>query len=614
MRSWFTWIALVAISSTAFAQDAGKSVQLPGRLDSVTVYRGQALVARLVDVPAPGGLREVVVTDLPVQVVPSSLFAESVEGAEVRSVLFRERAVSQDVREAVRKFDEQIRAAQDEQAANQRAMQTLAEQKVYMDKLQGFIAPTAQTEMSKGVLNAETLKTLTAFQFEQRASIAAGELKLAKEGRDLGEKLAILQRQREELNGGSGKTVREAVVFANFPANGGKLRVRYLVNGATWSPSYNVRGEAGAKQATLEYNASVQQQSGEDWGDVQMTLSTATPSLVAMGPTLNPLAISLTALSRAQAGGGGAGEDLDYSAGKKQLKDKLSAVNSQRNIDNNGYTQLRDRSYSISGVMTPITKPGEQGEQLDRKLNELADDLQMFEFRANVTRDRSGIATMPTETVSVTYQLANRTSLPSRPDTQLIQVAAMPMTAEFYKIAVPVLSSYVYDQATLTNDGKMVLLAGPMASYWGGQFVGGGQIPTVAIGETFDVGFGIDSSLRATRELVAKTDSMQGGNKVLNFSYHLTVENFGTTAAVVRVMDRQPTSKDNDVKVTLVSSSKEVSDDALYQQRELKKGMLRWDLPVAAQSINGKAAVVDYQLKLEYDRQMTITGMPVAQK
>ncbi len=66
------------------------------------------------------------------------------------------------------------------------------------------------------------------------------------------------------------------------------------------------------------------------------------------------------------------------------------------------------------------------------------------------------------------------------------------------------------------------------------------------------------------------------------------------------------------MKITLVSSSKDLSKEELYQQKELKKGMLRWDLPVAAQSIDGKAAMVDYQLKLEFDRQMTITGMPVA--
>ena len=40
----------------------------------------------------------------------------------------------------------------------------------------------------------------------------------------------------------------------------------------------------------------------------------------------------------------------------------------------------------------------------------------------------------------------------------------------------------------------MVLLAGPVASYMAGQFVGHADIPTVAAGEQFDVGFGIDSS------------------------------------------------------------------------------------------------------------------------
>jgi hypothetical protein len=38
----------------------------------------------------------------------------------------------------------------------------------------------------------------------------------------------------------------------------------------------------------VEYNASIEQMSGEDWSDVRMTLSTATPSLVARAPELHP--------------------------------------------------------------------------------------------------------------------------------------------------------------------------------------------------------------------------------------------------------------------------------------------------------------------------------------
>src|SRR5688572_20826655 len=105
MRFWHVLAVTFVLSTTSWAQTApAKSVEVRGKIDAVTVYRGQALVARVVDVPAPGGLREIVITDLPVQVLPNSLFAESLDGAEVRSVLFRERAVSQDVREEVRKL------------------------------------------------------------------------------------------------------------------------------------------------------------------------------------------------------------------------------------------------------------------------------------------------------------------------------------------------------------------------------------------------------------------------------------------------------------------------------------------------------------------------------
>ena len=72
-----------------------------------------------------------------------------------------------------------------------------------------------------------------------------------------------------------------------------KLRLSYLVNNASWTPSYNVRATAARDEITVEYNASIQQMSGEDWNDVEMVLSTATPSLVATAPKLEPLAIKL---------------------------------------------------------------------------------------------------------------------------------------------------------------------------------------------------------------------------------------------------------------------------------------------------------------------------------
>lgn len=602
-------LAIYSIPPVATAQTT-RPGELRGKIDAITVYRGQALVTRLVEVPGPGGLREVVVTDLPHSVIPGSLYAESADGVEVRSVRYRERPVAQDVREEVRQLDEQIRGVQDQLATNQRSAQVLEEQKQYLAKLEQFTAPTAQVELSKGILNAETLKSLTLFQFEQRQQLAENQLKLAREQRDLNEKMALLQRQRAELTGGSARTVREAVIFANLPAAGGKLRVRYVVSNATWMPSYNVRAERGGaapdagaapQRVTLEYNASVQQTSGEDWTDVQMTLSTATPSLVAMAPALDPLDIALAPVASQQ--GRAQVAQREYLSGKLELKQRRDEID-----------VLRQNAYhDPAPANAPGSQPGGTPDaSFDKRLNQVAGEMQVLELFASGARDRDGPdgrGAVGDESVSVTYQLPARTSLPSRQDLQLIQIATMPLKAEPFKLAIPVLTSYVYDQATVTNESRMVLLAGPVASYAAGQFVGRGQIPTIAIGETFSVGFGIDTSLRATRELLDKTEVAQGGNKVATFNYRLAVENFGQSAARVRVVDRLPTSKDNDLKITFVSSTKDVSGDETYQQTERKKSILRWELEVPPQAIGPKAASLDYQYRLEYDKQMTIAGL-----
>ncbi|MCI0630557.1 MAG: DUF4139 domain-containing protein, partial [Phycisphaerales bacterium] len=148
--------------------------------------------------------------------------------------------------------------------------------------------------------------------------------------------------------------------------------------------------------------------------------------------------------------------------------------------------------------------------------------------------------------------------------------------------------------------------------YLGGEFVGHGKIPTVAAGEGFTLGFGIDSSMRAARELYEKDETLQGGNRVVNLTYRLMIENFGAQNATVRVLDRQPMSNGSEVKATLVSNSPKVSEDAAYKQNDFKKGILRWDVPVPAQAIGASAAAVEYQLRLEYDKQMSITGVALA--
>jgi hypothetical protein len=612
------------VPAVAIVAEQNKSNTVQGKIDEVTVYRGQALVTRLIEIPGDAGLHEIVVSDLPERIEPGSIYAESAEGVEVRSVRYRIRPVERDVRAEVRKLDDQIRQMQDQLHANETQEKVLADQTVYLGKLEQFTAPTANAELTKGVLNAETLKALTKFQFDMRGTIADQLLKLSLEKRDLNDRLAVLNRQREVVSGGSAKTIREAVVFVQSKIAGGKLRLRYLVDGATWDPSYNVRTDAKRQKVLVEYNASIEQMSGEDWTDVTMNLSTATPSLVAKAPMLEPLTIALSLGNPAQPAT--KSSTSAYFSAKKNLEEKRRQIELNRNLSGvGGGGGFGPAGVPQANAQPPMQQEAQglnapsqgqvaamQTETYDATLNDVARESQVLDLVLTAKVDSSAKPSHnePGEGVSVSYQLAGRTSLPSRSDRQLIQIAALPMKAEFYKVAIPVLTSAVYEEASVVNDGKLVLLNGPVATYVAGQFVGHGEVPTVAVGESFTIGLGIDSSLRAQRELLKKTESIQGGNRVVEFTYQLGVENFGAEPAQVRLMDRMPTAKESEVKLALVAPGQELSTDPQYQQRERKKGLLRWDVKVPAQAIGTKLTTVQYQMEMEYDKQLSIAGLP----
>ncbi len=620
--AWFVCSIVTTLST-----GAAEPVVIDGRVSAVTVYQGQALVTRELEVPEANGLLEVVVTNLPENVLPGSLFAEPTDGVQVRSVRYRARPIEEDVRKEVRELDQQIQGVQDKLAAVAEERTLLVQRKAYLTQLEHFSAATSQQELKSGVLNAETLKDLTQFLFSERDAISKRELELALEERTHSQERDLLTRKRDTIASGSSRTVREAVVFINAPqAGAAKLRLSYLVNNASWSPSYNVRATAARDQITVEYNASIQQMSGEDWNDVEMVLSTATPSLVATAPKIEPLAIKLGPLEQVQLR-----QSLPAAEKYKQVQQNLAqlgrlrgkqamveqeAANAPAEDESNPFGDGGGRGGFGGGAMgggvggwdfaAATTASADQG------LNRAARELQLLDINCPISELRSEGKSLaePTEGVSVSYQLANRTSLPSRSDRQLIQIASVPLKCDFYRLASPVLTSFVYEEARLTNSSDLVFLAGPVATFLGGQFVGRGTQPTITVGESFTVGLGIDASLRAERELVKKDEQIQGGNRVVDFTYELSLENFGTTPAKVRLLDRLPTVGQDDIKVTLVKSDEPVSDDATYQMTDSKDGILRWDVEVPAQAVGPKQKVLRYTMQIEYDKQLSIVGMP----
>lgn len=596
----FTVIAVLFLVMLAVPARPAVGQEAESQIAEVTLYRDQAQVVRSVEVPAGQGPIEVVVTGLPEQILGSSLFAEGGEQVDVRAVRFRQRVVGQEPREEIRELDDQILAKSEEMEANTAMQQLVQSHLSYLSKLEGFVAPTATAELSQGVLDAEQLRETTQFIYEERAEATRQMLALRSEARVLQRDFATLQQQRNQIAGRSQNVVREAVLFLDRrEAGASTVRLTYQVGNCGWAPSYNVRGDLEQGTIRLEYNAIIRQMTGEDWEGVTLTLSTATPMISASGPAMAAFPVSLVP--------GSPRRPADAVPGRGGMNGAFAADEAaDLGREYNQLQQLQlDAALSNSNAVN-------LADNLDASWrgNEFAARRQVLELSAGLAaiEQAEHVAGGPVRGVSISYVLDAPVTLQSRSDQQMTRVMQSEMAGEFYHVASPVLTSFVYREAEIENSSGRDLLNGPVSVYLDGRFVGRTEMVSVTRGQKFVIGFGADPQLHTKRELVSRDEDAQGGNTLLAFEYRLSIENYSDTPAQVRLMDRIPTFRNgDDVKITIADMSDELSEDPTYLRLMRPEGILRWDTTVPAGAGGEDAHVVSYAFNLEFDRNFVLS-------
>ncbi len=548
-----------------------------GAISKVTVYRGQALVTRTISVDLPPGASELIVRDLPPKIVSESIYAQTSDDTKVLSVRYRERAVREDTREEVKQLDAKIedvkhklKCAKEEQDLNARQW------KMY-ENLKDFTIDAEKTDLKRGVLVYEPLQSLTELIETKGKDYLQRKLKLDDSIAESQEELELLERKRSELVAGQSRTEREAILFISRADNSKvDIELSYLVEGANWQQQYNLRADPRRSQVLIEYNAVVNQTSGENWYGVTLWLSTAEPTKVAAAPVLDPMLVGLS--SRIQA----------------QQAPQPPMLQSD---------QIRQFQKSRKNYI-------KQGIAANTKLNELAIQNQVLFLNVDQRRAQEfqqKIAEISrTEGVSVTYELPGKLTLPSRSDQQLVSIASITAKADLTLVATPLLTDYVYLQADLFNDSDIVLLPGQAGMFRKGEFVGKGQLPQVTVGETFTAGFGIDSQVRVVRELEDKKSRIQGGNRIDTYDYRIALSNYKNEPVELQLLDRLPYTEDASIKIELGETNPQLCKDSEYLRTARKKGILRWDLNLEPNTVEVDATVVKYSFTMEYDRNMQI--------
>lgn len=559
------------------------------RVVHVTVYPNSALVTREVDVPAGTGTVELVVTPMPAQTVNSSLYSEGSEGIRILTTRFRTRPIKEDTREEVRKLEDDIRKLQTTCERLQSDMQTLDQNLKMLAKMEDFTSVTTKTATEKAALNSESCIALAKYVMDSRAEKAKELVGLKQQWQTSTEEMEFAKRKMGELSAGTARVERDAVIVVDkVNASAGKVRLNYLVDAAAWRPQYKFRAAKDEKGAVqVEYLAAVIQQTGENWNDVNITLSTAAPSLNATPPDLHMLEVAVG--PRGQPTPMPPGISGPHKA-EFDMKRKEQIIAAQRNyVEKN--TADAVKQFNEAAAL----------DQTWHLLYSSRDEL------ASVIKGKAGHASSE-EGPSVTYDIQTRLSVPSRSDEQMIEVTKFDMEPEYFYKTVPVLAAHVYRQANLTNKSKFVLLPGEATMYMGNDFVGRMALPLVAIGEQFTVGLGVDPQLQVQRVMVDKNRTTEGGNQVFKFEYRILVSSYKPEPVNVQVWDRLPLAEKEAVGISLLKTSPELSKDGLYVRESKPINLLRWDLKVEPTMNGEKALPINYEFQMALDKNMSIGG------
>ncbi|VTU00065.1 Uncharacterized protein OS=Rhodopirellula sp. SWK7 GN=RRSWK_00794 PE=4 SV=1: DUF4140: DUF4139 [Gemmataceae bacterium] len=603
MRFRLSLLSLAVLMSAAARADDKAEVVRPAasKITAVTVYSNTALVTREVTAPDAAGLAEVVVSPMPPYTMQSSLYAEGTDNIRVLSVRFRTRAIAEDTREEVRKIDAQIKTLTAKQQALEAELKTIGENLKLLDKMEGFTAKSLEHLTDKGLLDTEKIIALAKFVQEDRTKRSKEQLAVKQQLEEVQAQLAFAKRLHDEKSGGVVRNERDAVILVDKKQGGGTIRLNYLVSSAAWRPQYKFRtGGKEKDQVVVEYQAAIEQKTGEDWTNAQITLSTAQPLLNAAPPDLKALAVGVTAGGHVAANPGDARAPAPVPPGLA-AGDKLSSRAFQESLEK----ESKSLRSQVAGNYAQ--KKAFEAEKLQNDAAALEQFSDLFvssdEFIKADFRPVPGGNDGP----SVTYVLKPRLTIPSRNDEQVVEITKLDFAPKFYYKAVPVLTANVYRLADLVNTSDVVLLPGEATMYLGGDFVGSAKIPLVAVGKPFTVGFGVDPQLQVSRILVDRTRTTQGGNQVLTFKYRILLTSYKSAAVPVQVWDRMPHAEAAmTIAVNLKDPKPDLSTDPLYVRDEKTKGLLRWDVTVDPKQNGEKALAIDYEFKMELDKNVNI--------
>ncbi len=330
-------------------------------------------------------------------------------------------------------------------------------------------------------------------------------------------------------------TVSSEEIVAGF------IDVNYIVNDASWSPKYDLRANGVDAPVELTYKANVYQNSGENWNDVNLRLSTNNPY-------------------------------------KSKVKPVLPVWYMNYYNPNMYYNQRSNKNY-MGGVQPGLVD--------DARLS-----YEMKEEELAPAQTSAYYATMNENLTNIEFDISIPYSIPSDGQNHMVAVKTEKLDAKYQYYMVPKLDKDAFLVADVRGFEELNLLPAQANVYFEGTFIGETMLNPDVMGDSLAVTMGRDERLSIRRKLIKEEekDKFMADSKIKYFTYELSVKNNRLNNVDIIIEDHIPISNIEDIKIGLLSSEKAKHNE--------QTGMLSWSFNLAAK----QSKKVEFKYSVQYDK------------
>lgn len=539
-------VAILFCPVSLFAQvsrpqpDEEQRVQATLRQATVFLTRAQLLAHATAIVDA--GTTRIIIDNAPAQTDPQSIQVSGKGDAVIQGVQFRTNFLTKATKPAA------LQRLEDSLKTNREAYEAMTVQEEVLQEEKKLILANKQVGGKEVGATVKQIADMAAFYRDRLTKIGQELLVLTRRMVEQKKRVDRLDAQVVEQNARRDRPVGEIEVTLTARSRTTiNLDLSYVVRNAGWTPIYDVRVRDTKSAASLAYKAQVYQNTGFDWQNIRLTLSTANPALPGAQPTLG----------------------TDYVS----FYEPKPPVLYQQDDVRTGYSSRAKTNAVTEEVLVAAEAPAPN-------LTTTADMTQAVDQPTNI----SFVIALP-------YTILTN----GRPQLVDIQTSDLPATYRYE--LTPKLDTDAFLTAQITGWDKLNLLNGVARIYFEGTFVGESRVSLAEAKDTLSLSLGRDKRIIAKREQIEDLSSRKtlGSNQRDGRAYRISLRNTRPEAVSLTLYDQIPVSTDSRIEVLLT--------DAGGAALNPETGKLTYRLTLQP----NESRVLTFRYELKYPKGRTLT-------